>query len=86
MSGPTEKPGPHYNTSLQVRKRYGGISARGPRRWQEKGVFPRADLTVANRDYWSDETLAENDRRHAIAATKRRPGSQFAERGEVAAE
>jgi hypothetical protein len=86
MSGPAEKPERRYNTSAQVRKKYGDISSRGLRRWVEKGAFPPPDLSIANRDYWSDETLAENDRKHAIAAAKRIPASEFAKRSEVAAE
>ena len=84
MSRAAEKPERRYNTSAQVRAKYGDISARGLRRWMEKGAFPRPDLTIANRDYWSDETLAENDRKNAIAAAERRPASQFTKRGEVA--
>ena len=84
MSRPAEKPERRYNTSAQVRKKYGDISARGLRRWVEKGAFPRPDLTIANRDYWSDETLAENDRKHAIAAAKRLPASQFTKRSAAA--
>jgi hypothetical protein len=84
MAKSTEEPGPQYRTSGSVRKRYDDLSTRQFRRWLKEGVIPPPDLTIAGRDYWLDETLDKNDRRHAAEAAKRVQASHFTPRSERA--
>lgn len=81
---PLEPMGRRYRTSRQVRERYGGISSRQQRRWVEAGVLPRPDLTIRGRDYWLEETLDANDRKHVADASKRLQASHFTQRSERA--
>lgn len=56
-----------YLTQAQVRKRYGNISAMGLWRWRHDARlnFPKPDLVVNDRLYWSEETLDRHDARQA---------------------
>ena len=84
MAKPNKEPGRHYRTSSSVRKRYDDPSSRTWRRWLKDGVIPPPDLHIRGRDYWSEKTLQENDRRHAADAAKRVQASHFTPRSERA--
>lgn len=48
--------------------RYGGRHGRSIKRWVDKGVLPRPDLTIQGRPYYLESTLDDHDRRRAAAA------------------
>lgn len=84
MAKPSKEPGPYYRTSSSVRKRYDDPTPRTWRRWLKDGIIPKPDLHIRGRDYWSEETLQANDRRHAADAAKRVQASHFIPRNKSA--
>ena len=51
-----------------IGKRYGGRHGRSIKRWVNKGVLPRPDLTIQGHPYYYEDTLDAHDRRQAAAA------------------
>jgi hypothetical protein len=64
---------PLYLTSGRVARRY-AKTVRTLDRWLAAGLFPRPDLTIRERRYWTAETLDRFDAEHR-AATRARSGS-----------
>ena len=84
MAKPNDDPADNFNPSSKVRQHYGNPSTRTWRRWLKDGVIPKPDLHIRGRDFWSDKTIQENDRRHAADAAKRVTADHFTPRSERA--
>ena len=63
-----------------VTERYAGITPRTARRWMQRGILPKPDLTVNGRQFWKPETLDRNDRQRVIDGADKRPIGQFDDR------
>jgi hypothetical protein len=78
MSKPTTQPAAVVYVAMRgVTARYDNITPRTARRWIERGILPKPDLTVNGRQYWKPETLDANDRKRVIDAADKRPLGQF---------
>ena len=69
MSAP--QPAKRFLPKRKVGDRY-GVTPRTVDRWKKRKVIPPPDLTINNRDYWSEDRLEQHDRQlvaeHAATA------------------
>jgi DNA-binding transcriptional MerR regulator len=61
------QPTKRFLPKRQVGARY-GVTTRTVDRWKYQKVIPPPDLTINNRDYWSEDGLDRHDRK--LVATR----------------
>jgi hypothetical protein len=77
MSKPSKELRARYLATRDVGERYANAAPKTVREWEEKGIIPKADLTINGHKYWLEESLDRHDHQRVIDGTDRRPAGQF---------
>lgn len=77
MSKPSKELRARYLATRDVGERYANAAPKTVREWEEKGIIPKADLTINGHKYWLEESLDAHDRKRTIEAADKRPKGQF---------